>query len=187
MNSEQKNTKIWTPIINYTTVDSVNKAIDLAKKYNPSIYVGVESLIVNPSRGGDGRTKGYVTNRIDPQKGDESKIIYIFTETNKKEAREILEASFPYLSSNILNKYVDKAMAIVVANTIVHEKAHIEDELKSGESPADNAEKAANSFFNKEWDKLFEEITKENKTAKQINNLIKLTNFFSKAIKQGIN
>lgn len=173
--TNSKNIKIWSAEINKTNVVIVDRAIDLVKEYQGNFFVGVEAVIVESS--GDASTKGFVTNKHDAQRGDESKIIHIIVAPNQKEAKDKLESE---LSDEDVKKLLDEATSIVIANTIAHEKGHIDDKLKGGESPAENEEHKFKSFFERKWSEM---MNKVKKAGLSFNQVIKLASIFERQIK----
>lgn len=182
--TDPKFAKIWSPAIDRTPFEVVNKAIDLVIKYKGNFFSGVESIIVNPPKALGGNTKGFVTNEQDQQHGDKSKIIHIFVEPNKQEAKSRLKAYRQDLNESQINEFLDRATSIVIANTMVHEKEHV-DNPKGGESTAEQKEKEFETFFAEKWNEMLEELNKKHSTAfLSFSKIIKLSNlfyFFSRA------
>jgi len=172
-----QNIKIWSSEISKTNVIVVDKAIDLVKQYQSNFFVGVEAIIVETN--GDALTKGFVTNKYDSQHGDESKIIHIIVAPNQQDAENKLKSDG--CSEQDCKQLLDEATAIVIAETITHEKGHVDDKLKGGETPAENEEHKFKTFFDNKWSEM---MKKAKKAFLSFNQVIKLAGIFDKITKQ---
>jgi hypothetical protein len=179
-NDKQKDLEISSPNVKRTGIIVVDKAIDIVKQYKSNFFVGVQAVVPDPPSEGSANpstAKGFVTNKTDPAKGDLSKIIYIFVKPNQEEAEARLKNEIE--DENDRNSLKDEATAIVIANTMVHEKEHVSNELKQGEGPSEQKEKEFEPKFKLLWEQM---ISKKKSASLSVNNLIKLSSFFEKVV-----